>query len=105
MVNQERDAMLPIRTLLMSLVIVGAVAAGMAFAPTMSFAQSSGQSSTDKTKSTAEDVSKWTQKQWNAAKAKWVKEKDKWNNCNKQATDKKLSGRKSWSFIYSCMTS
>ena len=51
-----------------------------------------------------EDVSKWTKKQWNAAKAKWSKEKVKWANCQKQANEKKLSGRESWSFIYDCMT-
>lgn len=94
-----------VRTVLMSIAIAGAVTIGTAFAPTVSIAQSTNQSTTDKVKSTTEDVSKWTQKQWNAAKAKWVKEKDKWNSCNKQAADKKLSGRDSWSFLYTCMTS
>jgi hypothetical protein len=51
-----------------------------------------------------EDVTKWTQKQWNAAKAKWSKETVKWGDCQKQADAKKLSGRESWSFLYSCMT-
>jgi hypothetical protein len=51
-----------------------------------------------------EDVSKWTQKQWNAAKAKWSEEKAKWNDCQTQANGKKLSGRKSWQFLYDCMT-
>src|SRR5437773_1065121 len=94
-----------IRTALMTIQIAGAIAAGTSFAPTVSIAQSTGQSMTNKAKSTTEDVSKWTQKQWNAAKAKWVKQKDKWNSCNKQASDKKLSGRDSWSFLYTCMTS
>jgi malic enzyme len=95
-----------IRTLFISILISGVVSAGMAFVPTIAAAQSRDQTPTmtDKAKSTADDVSKWTQKQWNAAKAKWVKEKDKWKSCNKQATDKKLSGRNSWSFIYTCMT-
>jgi hypothetical protein len=53
----------------------------------------------------ADDVSKWTQKQWNAAKVKWSQEHAKWDACNKKATDQNLSGRKSWSFIASCMTS
>ena len=97
--------MSPIRTVLMSIAIAGVATTGTAFAPTVSIAQSTSQSTTDKVKSTTEDVSKWTQKQWNAAKAKWVKEKDKWNSCNKQAADKKLSGRDSWSFLYTCMTS
>src|SRR5215831_15746579 len=51
-----------------------------------------------------EDVSKWTQKQWNAAKAKWSEEKTKWNDCQTQAKAKSLSGRKSWQFLYDCMT-
>ena len=51
-----------------------------------------------------EDVSKWTQKQWNAAKAKWSEEKTKWNACQGQAKTKNLSGRKSWQFLYDCMT-
>ena len=53
---------------------------------------------------TMEDVSKWTRKQWNAARAKWVKEKEKWGDCEKQAHTQKLSGRKSWQFLYDCMT-
>jgi hypothetical protein len=51
-----------------------------------------------------EDVSKWTQKQWDAAKAKWTEEKVKWAGCQKQAKGKTLSGRKSWQFLYDCMT-
>ena len=53
---------------------------------------------------TMDDVSKWTSKQWNVAKAKWSKEKTKWAACEKQAKAKKLSGRKSWQFHYDCMT-
>jgi hypothetical protein len=52
----------------------------------------------------SENVSKWTRKEWNAAKAKWSIEKVKWANCRNQANDKKLSGRKSWSFLYDCMS-
>jgi hypothetical protein len=52
-----------------------------------------------------EDVSKWTKHQWYAAKAKWIKEKEKWAGCEKQAVEKKLSGRKSWPFLYRCMIS
>jgi hypothetical protein len=51
-----------------------------------------------------EDVSKWTQKQWNAAKAKWSEKKTKWNDCQTEAKAKSLSGRKSWQFLYECMT-
>jgi hypothetical protein len=66
---------------------------------------SAAESMSDSAKSTADDVSKWTRKQWNSAKTKWSKERGKWTSCNKQATRKKLSGRKSWSFVYTCMTS
>ena len=56
------------------------------------------------TSTTMDDVSKWTTKQWNAAKAKWSKEEAKWAACEKQAKAKKLSGRKNWQFHYDCMT-
>ena len=51
-----------------------------------------------------EDVSKWTQKQWNDAKAKLAEKKTQWNDCQTQAKAKNLSGRKSWQFLYDCMT-
>jgi hypothetical protein len=51
-----------------------------------------------------EDVSKWSRRQWNEAKAKWSQEKAKWSDCQKRADQKKLSGRKSWTFLYNCMT-
>ena len=48
-------------------------------------------------------VQNWTSKQWNAAKREWAKDKAKWDACNRQAKERHLSGRKSWSFIYDCM--
>ena len=54
--------------------------------------------------STAQKVQHWTLKQWAAAKKKWAKDKEKWADCRKQAGDKNLTGRKSWSFLYECMT-
>jgi hypothetical protein len=56
------------------------------------------------TSSTVTDVEKWTSKQFNAAKAKWAKDKAKWVDCEKQSKDQKLTGRKSWSFLYQCMS-
>jgi hypothetical protein len=38
-------------------------------------------------------------------KGQWAKQTEKWASCNKQSDDQKLTGRKSWSFIASCMTS
>jgi hypothetical protein len=72
------------------------------------FAYAQGQTPPPSTKPPApamkiEDVSKWTQEQWNAAKAKWSKETVKWADCQKQADAKKLSGRESWSLLYNCM--
>src|SRR5215470_363434 len=54
--------------------------------------------------STINDVSTWTSKQWDQAEAKWAKEKERWADCQKQSGDQKLIGRKSWSFLASCMT-
>ena len=54
--------------------------------------------------STAAKVESWTKKQWNAAKQKWSQDKAKWNACNQDTKDQKLSGRKSWSYLYGCMT-
>ena len=51
-----------------------------------------------------EDISNWTKKEWYAAKAKWVKEKVKWADCQKRVVEKQLYGRKSWPFLYGCMT-
>ena len=54
--------------------------------------------------STATKVENWTKRQWNAAKQKWSRNKAKWNACNQDLKDQKLSGRKSWSYLYDCMT-
>lgn len=55
--------------------------------------------------SVAAQVEKWTTKQWDDAKREWAKDKKKWADCRKQSKDQKLEGRKSWSFLYSCMKS
>lgn len=54
--------------------------------------------------STVSKVEKWSTKEWNAAKSKWAKEKVKWADCRQQSTDQNLKGRKSWAFLYGCMT-
>jgi hypothetical protein len=58
---------------------------------------------TPATSSEVTKVEHWTTKQWNAAKADWAKDKIKWADCQQLSTDKNLTGRKSWSFIYTCM--
>jgi hypothetical protein len=86
------------RMSLIAAALAGSLACGVAAAQTPSGADMRAQAS-----QAADDASKWTQKQWNAAKAKWSKEQARWDACNKKATDQKLSGRKSWSFIANCM--
>ena len=85
-----------VRSSLVAVAILGMVPSGV------SLAQTTTPSSTS---SKIDDVSKWTTKQWNQAKAKWAKEKEKWADCQKQSKDQNLTGRKSWSFLASCMTS
>lgn len=87
-----------VRSALVSAAVLGMVMSGMGLAQTAAQEPSS-------TSSRIDDVSKWTTKQWNRAKAKWAKEKEKWADCQKQAKDQNLTGRKSWSFLASCMTS
>jgi phage shock protein A len=87
----------------LSIVVLTYLAAGASLAqsqPQLQQAPKTAETSTIK----MEDVSKWTQKQWNAAKAKWSEEKTKWNDCQTQAKAKSLSGHKSWQFLYDCMT-
>ncbi len=84
-----------VRSALVAVAVLGMVTSGVA--------QTTAPPSS--TSSKVDDVSKWTSKQWNQAKAKWAKEKEKWADCQKQSKDQKLTGRKSWSFLASCMTS
>ena len=82
-----------VRSALVAAAIIGVVTSGVALAQTPT------------PSSKVDDVSKWTSKQWNRAKAEWAKEKEKWADCQKQSKDQNLTGRKSWSFLASCMTS
>jgi len=75
----------------------------IAVAAVMSFSAAIAQTSPQP--STATQVEKWTTKQWAAAQKEWAKDKKKWADCRKQSKDQKLEGRKSWSFLYKCMTS
>jgi hypothetical protein len=91
------------RTTVLSIALLMAVVTAPAFAQYQTAPQSSDKPAAA-VSAKIEDISNWTKKQWYAAKAKWVKEKAKWADCQKQAADKKLSGRKSWPFLYGCMT-
>src|SRR5271165_4032133 len=55
--------------------------------------------------STVTQIETWTSTQWEAAKEKWAKDKAKWADCQEQSSKQNLEGRKSWSFLYTCMTS
>ncbi len=78
-----------------SAIVALTVGIGVAFAQTTG----SGAQSSVTTK-----VENWTTEQWNAAKADWAKDKIKWADCQQQSADRKLAGRESWSFLYTCMT-
>jgi len=54
--------------------------------------------------STTTNLENWTTKQWNDAKRTWAKDTTKWADCQQQSKQQKLTGRKSWSFLYNCMT-
>ena len=54
--------------------------------------------------SDASKVEKWTKKEWNNAVKEWAQDETKWAGCREQSKATKLSGRKSWSFLYRCMT-
>ncbi len=90
-----------VRSTLISAAVLGVVMSGVGLAQT----PTPGTQEPASTSSKVDDVSKWTSKEWNKAKAKWAKEKEKWADCQKQSKDQKLAGRKSWSFLASCMTS
>ncbi|MGB8400507.1 hypothetical protein [Bradyrhizobium sp.] len=67
--------------------------------------QSPATSATDASKaSLPAQVEKWTKDQWEAAKKEWAKDTAKWADCQKQSSKQKLEGRKSWPFLYKCMT-
>jgi hypothetical protein len=55
--------------------------------------------------SSAAQVETWTTKQWEAARATWAQNTTKWAECQKRSSTRKLEGRDSWSFLYTCMTS
>jgi hypothetical protein len=86
-----------VRSALVAAAMLGVVTPGAALAQATTPSPS--------TSSKIDDVSQWTSKQWNRAKTEWAKDKEKWADCEKQSKDQNLTGRKSWSFLASCMTS
>jgi cation diffusion facilitator CzcD-associated flavoprotein CzcO len=91
-----------------SVVLAGIAASGVAFAqalvpPPATTPSPASSATTSPRPSATTRVETWTKKQWDAAKKEWAKDKAKWADCRKQSKAQKLSGRKSWSFLYQCM--
>ena len=88
-----------------AVVLAGISACGVAGAETLPAKHAQAAAAkTSSEPSTVSQVETWTQKQWNTAKKEWAKDKAKWAGCQKKSDTQKLSGRKSWSFLYQCMT-
>jgi hypothetical protein len=90
--------MLSLRPLLAIVLIAGFVIAGSAFAQTTPAARAPDVASE------AFNAKSITARQWNRMKKRWMRDKAKWEACNKQARAKGLSGRRSWPVIAQCMT-
>jgi hypothetical protein len=109
--TQGALSMLLVRSALVAGAIAGMVLSGQVAAQTPApagqdtSAPAKEPSTAAKIQSKADDVAKWTGKEYRKAKAEWVKEKEKWAECQKQKKDQGLTGRKSWSFLATCMTS
>jgi hypothetical protein len=82
-----------------------AIVFAMIMSSGVAIAQTSGSPASDSSKpSMTQQVETWTKKQWEAAKREWAKDKTKWADCRAQSSQQNLKGRKSWSFLYTCMT-
>lgn len=95
--------MLRPRMLFVSLALAAAFGIGPAMAQTQS-TPSKDTSVSAQASQTMTDVSKWARRQWHAAKVKWQEERASWDSCQTEARSQNLSGRKSWQFLYDCMT-
>ena len=105
-ITKEIAPMNPLVLLSGGLALAGVVVCGVAFAeaPASSPTPIPAPAPMSSKPSTATTVETWTKKQWNAAQKEWAKDKAKWADCRKQSKAQKLSGQKSWSFLYQCMT-
>jgi hypothetical protein len=93
--RSDTETFMSIRWLLAMALVAGAVGTGVAFSQSAQEAQA-------KATPTEKAISA---RQWSRMKRQWSKQTVKWTSCNKQADDQKLAGRKSRTFIASCMTS
>ena len=91
-----------------TVVLMGIAASGIGYAQAPASSPSTTQAPVSSAPiaskpSLPERVETWTKTQWNAARKEWAKNKAKWADCRKQSSNQKLTGRKSWSFLYNCM--
>jgi hypothetical protein len=93
--NQTRADSMRMKWFLAIAVIAGLIGTGVAFS----------QNSPAPAATSTEKVKTISKREWNRMKGQWAKQTEKWASCNKQSDDQKLTGRKSWSFVASCMTS
>jgi hypothetical protein len=100
-VVMEKETMKHMRAYLTAAALACVFGGPLAFAKTLEPALAAPASSDP---SDASKVEKWTKKEWNNAVTEWAKDEAKWAGCQYQSKATKLSGRKSWSFLYRCMT-
>ena len=84
---------------------IGLLATGAAYSQTLAPAEKSQSTQPSKFLLGKDKVASWTTRQWQAAQKVWAKDEVHWATCRKQASDQKLAGRHSWTFLYTCMTS
>jgi hypothetical protein len=94
------------KLIILASIFAVAGAAGAADAQTPATSSTTAKTQTAPPSSAASSrVEIWTKKQWDSAQKQWAKDKTRWSDCQKQSGEKHLDGRKSWSFLYTCMTS
>jgi hypothetical protein len=108
-VAMEKETMKHMRASLTAAALACVFAGSLAFAKTPEPAPAGSITPTPAAPASSEpsDVSKvekWTKNEWNNAVKQWAQDKTKWARCREQSKARKLSGRKSWSFLYRCMT-
>jgi hypothetical protein len=93
-----------LRTSLVAVALSGIIVSGIALAQTSATSPTASPTGSTSEPSVATKVESWSRKKWEAMRREWARDKQKWADCQKQAADEKLTGRKSWSFLYHCMT-
>ena len=103
-VAMETDTMKHMRASLTAAALACVFAGPLAFAKTPEPASAGNTTPTPAAPASSEpsDVSKvekWSKKEWNNAVKEWAQDKAKWAGCREKSKARKLSGRKSWSFL------